>query len=129
MKMIRSTVLPIERTEDYIHADPILKSPSFSAPEEFNDAKIGLKVMKENSTNSIIVGHLNIDSLMDKFEALQFIINRNLDIILLSETKLYDAFPSAQFILKNFGIPYRLDRNSNVEDCYFMFVRIYLPSS
>ena len=50
--MIRSTVLPIERTEDYIHADPILKSPSFSAPEEFNDAKIGLKVMKENSTNS-----------------------------------------------------------------------------
>ena len=56
--MIRSTVLPIERTGDYIHADPILKSPSFSAPEEFNDAKIGLKVMKENSPNKILVGHL-----------------------------------------------------------------------
>ena len=48
----------IKRNEDHIHADAILKSPSFSAPEEFNDAKIGLKVMKENSPNKIIVGHL-----------------------------------------------------------------------
>ena len=90
-----------------------MKSPLFSAPEECNDAKIGLKVMKENSPNKIIVGHLNINSLRNKFEALQYIINRNLDIILLSETKLDDSFPSAQFMLKNYVIPYRLDRNSN----------------
>ena len=101
----------IKRNEDYVQADVILKSPSLSASEEFNDAKIGLKVMKENSPNKIIVGHLNINSLRNKFEALQFIINRNLDIILLSETKLDDSFPSAQFMLKNFGISYRLDRN------------------
>ena len=69
--------------------------------------------MKENSPNKIIVGHLNINSLRNKFEALQFIINRNLDIILPSETKLDDSFPSAKFMLKNFGIPYRHDRNSN----------------
>ena len=59
------------------------------------------------------MGHLHINSLRNKFEALQFIINRNLDIILPSETKLDDSFPSAKFMLKNFGIPYRLDRNSN----------------
>ena len=76
----------IKRNEDYTHADAILKSPSFLAPEEFSDAKIGLKEMKENSPNKIIVGHLNINSSRNKFEALQFIINRNLDIILLSET-------------------------------------------
>ena len=34
-----------------------------SAHEEFNDAKIWLKVMKEKSPNKIIVGHLNINSL------------------------------------------------------------------
>ena len=82
----------IKRNEDYIHVDAILKSPSFSAPEEFNGAEIGLKVMKENSPNKIIVGHLNINSLRNKFEALQFIINRNLDIFLLSETKLVINF-------------------------------------
>ena len=41
----------IKRSEDCIHVDAIMKSPSFSAPEEFNGAKIGLKVMKENSSN------------------------------------------------------------------------------
>ena len=95
----------IKRNEYYIHAKDILKSPLFFAPEEFNDAKIGLKVMKENSPNKIIVGQLNISSLRNKFEALQYIINRNLDIILLSETKLDDSFPSARFMLKNYGIP------------------------
>ena len=48
--------------------------------------------MKENSPNKIIVGHLNINSLRNKFEALQFIINRNLDIILFLETKMNDYF-------------------------------------
>ena len=89
----KSPSYSIKRNEYYIHTDAILK---FSAPEEFDDAKIGLKVMKENSPNKIIVGHLNINFLKDKFEALQFIINRNLDIVLLSETKLDDSFPSAQ---------------------------------
>ena len=88
----QSTSYSIKRNEDYIHADSTLNSPLFSAPEEFNDAKIGLKVMKENSPNKIIVEHLNINSLRNKFEALQFIINRNLDIFLLSETKLVINF-------------------------------------
>ena len=110
----QSPFYSIKRNEDYIHADATLESPLLSAPEEFNDAKIGLKVMKENSPNKIIAGHLNINSLRKKFVALQFIINRSLDIILLLETKLDDSFLSAQFILKHFGIPpYRLDRNSN----------------
>ena len=105
--------ISIKRNEDYIHAKAILNSPLFSAHEEFNDAKFGLKVMREDSPNTIIVGHLNINSLRNKFEALEHVINRNLDIILLSETKLNDLFPLVQFILKGYGIPYRLDRNSN----------------
>ena len=103
--MQRSSSYSIKRNQDYIHAEAILKSPLLSAPEESNDTKIGLKVMKENSPNKIIVGQLNISSLRNKFEALQYIINRNLDIILLSETKLDDSFPSARFMLKNYGIP------------------------
>ena len=117
----------IKRNEDYVQAEAVLKSPIFSAPEEFNHAKIGLKVMKGNSSNKIVVGHLKINSLRNKFEALQYIINRNLDIILLSEAKLDDSFPSAQFMLKNFGILYRLDRNSNGE-VLLLYVREFIPS-
>ena len=61
-----------------------LKSPLLSDPEEFNDAKIGLKVMNEISPNKIIVEHLHINYFRDKFEPLQYIININQDIILLS---------------------------------------------
>ena len=82
--------------------------------------------MKENSPNKIIVGHLNINSLKNKFEALQFIINRNLDIILLSETKPGESFPSAQFMLKNFKF---LIETQMVDDRYSMFVKICPPSS
>ena len=124
--MFEIYIYSIKRNENYIHADAILKFPSFFALEEFNDAKIGLEVKKENSPYKIIVRYLNINSLSNKFEALQFIINRNLDI-LLSETKLDDSFPSAQFMLKNFGIPYRLDRNSNGGGL-LLYVREDIPS-
>ena len=43
--------------------EAILRSPLFSPPEEFNDAKTGLKVTKENFPNKIIVKHLSIKSL------------------------------------------------------------------
>ena len=43
----------IKRNEDCIHAKVILKLPLFSAREEFNDAKIGLKAMKENVPNKL----------------------------------------------------------------------------
>ena len=39
-------------------------------------------------------------------------LKRNLDI-LLSETKLDDSFHPAQFMLKDYGISCRLDRNAN----------------
>ena len=83
--------------------------------------------MKENFSNKIIVGHLTINSLRNKFEALKCIINRNLDIILLSETKLDDSFPLAQFMLKNYGILYRLERNSNGGGL-LLYVREDIPS-
>ena len=62
---------------------------------------------------NIIVGHLNINSLNNKSQALQYVINRNLDITLLLKIKVDDSFPSVQFMLQSYGISYRLDRNSN----------------
>ena len=46
----------------------------------------------------------------NKSDVLPFIIDTNIDIY--SETKLDDSFSSAQFRLKGFCTPYRLDRNS-----------------
>ena len=51
--------------------------------------------MKENSLNKMVVGHLSIKLLWNKFKALQYVNSRNEDIILLSDTKLDDFFHSA----------------------------------
>ena len=49
--------------------------------------------MKIQSPKKIIVGHLNIYAIRNKFDALPFIIDTNIGILLISETKLDDCFP------------------------------------
>ena len=63
--------------------------------------------------NRPIIAQLNINSITSKFQFLENEICANLDILLISETKLDDSFPSAQFLLDGFSKPYRLDRYSN----------------
>ena len=41
---------------------------------------------------------------------LQEVIGNNIDVLLISETKLDASFPSSQFILDRFTPPYRVDR-------------------
>ena len=49
--------------------------------------------------NRIILGHLNINSLRNKFESLQEQINKNVDILLISEIKLDNSFLTGQFLI------------------------------
>ena len=39
-------------------------------------------------------------------------IENNVDILLISETKLDDSFPSGQFKIRGFSMPYQYNRNS-----------------
>ena len=48
-----------------------------------------------------------------KFEMLREIFQDKLDILLVSETKVDLSFSSSQFALKDFNVPFRLDRNSS----------------
>ena len=68
--------------------------------------------MRKKHVKNIFIGHLNINSLRNKFESIEFVIKDNFDIFLISETKLDASFPNAQF-----GIPgyksFRKDRNIN----------------
>ena len=57
------------------------------------------------------MGHLNINSVRNTFEALKYIKDNNIDLLLISETKLDDSFPTPQFQMKGFSVPYRYDRN------------------
>ena len=61
--------------------------------------------------NKIIIGNLNINSYSGKFDEFKYLIKNNLDIIVITETKLDDSYPEAQFFIEGFSKPYRLDRN------------------
>ena len=50
-----------------------------------------------------------------------------MDILLISETKLDDSFPSAQFLLDGFSKPYRLERCSNGGGI-LLYIRDDIPS-
>ena len=51
-----------------------------------------LNELKENSFNKLIMGDLEINPMKNKFDFLEDVINRHLNIILFSETKLDDSF-------------------------------------
>ena len=61
--------------------------------EKLFDLKIKVK-------DKLIIGNLNINSLPIKFEQLDFIVNKKIDIFVLTETKLDSTFPSNQFLCK-----------------------------
>ena len=64
--------------------------------------------MQIQCLKNIIV--LNINSIRNKFDALFFIIDTNIGLLLVSQTKLDDD----SFRFKGFCTPYRLDSNSGL---------------
>ena len=76
-----------------------------TAEEELNDLKI-------NNSNRIIIGHININSIRNKFDDLQHIVRDKIDILLVSETKIDNSFPDGQFSIDGYSKPYRHDRNA-----------------
>ena len=66
-----------------------------------------LHEVRIKNANRLIIGHLNVNSLRNKFEMLEELI----DIFLASETKLDSSFPSGQLVIKGYSAPFRLDRN------------------
>ena len=86
-----------------------------------------LKSLKIGNANKIIIGHLNINSIRKKIEGLKYIIDKNVDILLISETKLDDTFPDSQFIIDGFHLPYRKDRDGR-GGSLLLYVRDYIPS-
>ena len=54
-----------------------------------------LRNLKLKNINRLVLGHLNINSLAGKFDQLKDLIKRNIDILVLAETKIGSSFPNA----------------------------------
>ena len=61
---------------------------------------------------NVILGHLNVNSLRSKIEAVEELMRNNIDISLFSETKLDETFPNQQFKISGYKM-FRRDRNKH----------------
>ena len=80
--------------------------------------------------NKAIIGNININSLPAKFDKVKGVILKkikNVNILVITETKLDDAFLLGQFYVEGFTMPYRLDRNCNGRGV-IIYVREDIPS-
>ena len=88
-----------------------------------------LKDIRVSNVDRLIFGQLNINSLRNKFETLKLIVKVNLDILIITESKLDDTFPTNQFIIHGVIIYVRDDipcremkthtSTSNLEGIFF----------
>ena len=77
--------------------------------DTLNDDLIGLTKLRLTYLKNLIIDHLNINSVRNKFSSLQQTVLSKTDILLLSETKIDDSFPNSQFYAEGFKM-YRKDR-------------------
>ena len=73
-----------------------------------------LKSAQSDNTENPMIGYLNINNLQNKIIDLrEFLKHISLDYFVLSETKLDNSFPCAQFQISDYEIRARRDRNKN----------------
>ena len=86
-----------------------------------------LDKIRTKNFERLIIGNLNINSLRSKFDQLKLLIQGKIDILIITETKLDDSFPTEQFTISGYSKPYRLDRNRNGGGV-IIYIREDIPS-
>ena len=63
--------------------------------------------------NIVAISYLNINSITNKFENFTGNVQKNVDVLVIAETKLNETFQTGQFYIPSFKHPYRLDISGN----------------
>ena len=72
-----------------------------------------LKSLCIRNLNKVVVGHLNVNSVRNKFDFLPHHVKGKINILIISETELDESFPTGQFLLDGYSVPFRFDRNAS----------------
>ena len=59
---------------------------------QLGSVKSDLKCLRSNHPQQIIIGHLNINSIRNKFDTMKPMILDDIDIFMVTETKLDDSY-------------------------------------
>ena len=92
------------------------------------DAKSELRNLRLRNIGRVIIGYLNINSIRNEFDPLKETVSKNIDTLMVAETKLDASFPKEQFFIEGYSDPLRLDRNAGGGGL-LVYVRSDIPSS
>ena len=87
-----------------------------------------LKTLRSDNLNKLIFANININFIRNKFEFLSTLMKGNIDVLMVSETKIDNSFPVGDFFIDGFSTPYRLDRD-RTGGGIMLFVREDIPSN
>ena len=104
--------IPLQR-DDSFDTQGLSTAKNVTSIEDDNDPAMTLKQLKSKNTERPIIGHININSISNKFEPLVLMMKDSLDLLVVTESKLDDTFPHDQFQIEGFSRPIRLDRDRN----------------
>ena len=71
-----------------------------------------LTKLRSEHPKNVLLGHLNINSVRNKFESTNELIRNNFDIFIITESKLDSSFPDSQFHVPGYRL-FRKDRKKN----------------
>ena len=55
----------------------------------------------------LIIAHLNINSLRNKFDLLRILVQDKIDILVVTKSKFDDTVPDSQFHIPRYKVPFR----------------------
>ena len=93
---------------------------SFEDNKECSNAFQSVQKHRLQNPKNKVIGHLNVNSLRNKFEAVEELVQNKVDICFLSETKIDGTSPNQQFMINGFKL-FRIDR-----DCHGGGVLCYI---
>ena len=134
--IIKETPISIESDEylcnlpstNIIDTDSLQITPeSLVSMEDNIDWFEKIKILKQRNPTNLTCSYLNVNSIRNKFNNLIDMIDQNIDIICLAETKLDDSFPSSNFLIPGYNTPYRFDINSK-SGGLLIYIKETIPS-
>ena len=70
-----------------------------------------LNKIRLQNRKGLIIAYLIINSLRNKFEQLEFLVSKNIDVPIVAKAKIDDTFPTEQSHFPSYKVIFCLDRN------------------
>ena len=101
LKRLNESFLPFDHS-DKVNHKVLRKSENLHSVPINEENTYDIRNLRNGNPDRVVIGHININSIRNKFESLVKYVSNNIDILMVSEKKVDDTFPESQFLIEGF---------------------------